>query len=105
MAQLQDNRMIKELSETCEISAHVERLRKIHGEVVGGGASEEAQASRSALKNSLLEVTLRPVGAAILELPSVEKRVPHTMTVGELKRLCHILFKQVSLDRVRIVLA
>merc|ERR1712113_309926 len=105
MAQLQDNRMIKELSETCEISAHVERLRKIHGEVVGGGATEEAQATRSALRNALVEVMLRPVGAAIVEQPCVTKRVPHTMTVGELKRLCQMLFKKVPLDRVRIVLA
>merc|ERR1712083_545688 len=96
---------IRELSETCNVQAHAGRLRGIHGEVVGGGASEEAQATRSALKNALVEVTLRPVGAAIVEQPSMKKRVPHTMTVGELKRLCHILFKQVPLDRVRIVLA
>lgn len=75
----------------------------------------------------LVEVTLRPVGAAIVEKPVTKKKarretrrnlphssfgvqcwmwqqrfrdvssvqVPHTMTVAELKRLAHLLFKQV----------
>merc|ERR1711920_958635 len=83
LAQSQDSRLIQQLSEGCDISAHIARLKSIHGEVVGGGASEESQASRSALMNALVEVILRPVGAAIVEQPPITKRVPHTMTVGE----------------------
>lgn len=105
LAQQQGHRIIQALSETCDVAAHAARLRGIHGDVVGGGASEEAQASRSALSNALVEVILRPIGAAIVEQQPAKKRVPHTMTVGELKRLCHLLFKQVPLDRVRLVLA
>ena len=63
------------------------------------------------------QVSLRPVGAAIVEKPVTRKKalpptqisvfyeqhqcglrsgkVPHTMTVGELKRLAQLLFKQV----------
>ena len=66
------------------------------------------------------QVALRPVGAAIVEKPVTRKKafiptrdlrslgaaaqtscgwrsekVPHTMTVGELKRLAQLLFKQV----------
>jgi hypothetical protein len=88
----------------CDVAAHAARLRERHGEVVGGDATEEAQASRSALMHALVEVTLRPVGAAILEQALQTKRVPHTMTVGELRRLCQSLFKKVPLNRIRLSL-
>jgi len=99
------NPMIQGLAEACDLSAHISRLRGIHGDVVGGDVTEEAQASRSTLQHSLVEVTLRPVGAAILDQPPPTKRVPHTMTVGELKRLSHTLFKKVPMDRILLVLA
>merc|ERR1711924_59257 len=88
-----------------DTTAHAARLREIHGDVVGGGATEEEQASRAALVHGLVEGTLRPIGAAILEQPEVKKRVPHTMTVVDLKRLCYSIFKKVPLDRLRLVLA
>merc|ERR1712100_981560 len=87
-----------------DVAGHSARMREIHGDVVGGGATEEAQASRAALVNALVEVTLRPIGAAILEQPEVRKKVPHTMTVADLKRLCFSIFKKVPLDRLNLVL-
>jgi len=105
MLQQPDNSVIKGLSETCDVAAHGARLRGVHGEVVGGGASEEAQATRSALTNALVEVTLRPVATSILEQAPIRKRVPHTMTVAELKKLSQLLFKQVPLPRVHLVLS
>lgn len=101
----QESPVVKSLAEACDVSAHVNRLQSIHGEIVGGDCTEEAQASRAALVNALVEVTLRPIGAAIMEQPQVKKRVPHTMTVAELKRLCQLLFKQVPLDRIGLLLA
>lgn len=98
------NPIIDGLRETCDIEAHVVRLRTIHGEMIGGDVSEEGQATRSALFNSLVEVTLRPIGMAIMNQPSVTKRVPDTMTVMELKQLCHMLFKNVPLNRVQLQL-
>merc|ERR1712008_521636 len=97
--------VIHGLSAACDLEAHATRLRGIHGEVVGGAATEEAQASRSALINSLVEVTLRPLAVAILDQPLAKKRVPHTMTVEELKRLSHALFKKVPLDKLQLVLS
>ena len=41
---------------------------------VGGEATEHSQAARSALLNALVEVTLRPVGAAIVEKPVTKKK-------------------------------
>merc|ERR1719272_979169 len=87
------------------MAAHAARLLEIHGDVVGGGMTEEAQASRGALCNALVEVTLRPIGAAILEQMEVKKKLPHTMTVADLKRLCFSIFKKVPLDRLNLVLA
>eukprot|EP00439_Symbiodinium_sp_Y106_P071917 s552_g13.t1 len=100
-----DSLLVQGLAESCNIQEHVERLRAIHGAVVGGDITEHSQASRSALSNALVEVALRPVGAAIVEKPVTRKKVPHTMTVGELKRLAQLLFKQVPLDRVMLTLA
>jgi len=99
------NKMIAALRETCNVDCHATRLRGIHGEVVGGDATEEAQAHRSSLVHSLVQVSLRPVGGAILDQPTASKRLPHTMTVGELKRLCQTIFKQVPFDRIRLQLA
>lgn len=99
-----DSRMVRELRETCDLDPHVVRLKGIHGEVVGGEVTEEAQATRTALQQSLVEVSLRPVGAAIVDQPMATKRVPHTMTVGEMKRLGCSLFKKVPLERVRLEL-
>lgn len=101
----QGHQVVKDLGETCDVDAHAARLREIHGEVVSGDATEAAQATRAALVNTLVEVTLRPIGAAILEQPQVKKRVPHTMTVVDLKRLCHSIFKKVPLERINLVLA
>merc|ERR1712070_178951 len=101
----QESPVIKALGEGCDIAAHAARLRDIHGEVVGVAVTEDAQASRQALVNALVEVTLRPIGAVILEQPEVKKRVPHTMTVADLKRLCHSIFKKVPLERLNLVLA
>jgi len=97
--------VIKGLSEGCDVASHADRLRLVHGDVVGGGATEAAQAQRGALVNALVEVTLKPTGAAIVDRPPVKKRLPHTMTVSELKRLCESLFKQVPVHRVRLFLA
>jgi len=105
LASQDGNAMVKALRETCNIDGHIVRLRGIHGDIVGGEVTEEAQASRSALMHSLVQVTLRPIGAAIVDRPVASKRVPHTMTVAELKRLCQTLFKQVPLDRIRLQLA
>eukprot|EP00927_Polykrikos_kofoidii_P065854 TRINITY_DN61571_c0_g1_i1.p1 TRINITY_DN61571_c0_g1~~TRINITY_DN61571_c0_g1_i1.p1 ORF type:complete len:699 (-),score=134.76 TRINITY_DN61571_c0_g1_i1:400-2397(-) len=93
------------LGEACDMAAHATRLRAVHGEVVGGDVTEEGQAARSALVHALVEVSLRPIGAAILDQPPVKKRLPHTMTVAELKRLSQQIFKQVPLPRVRLLLA
>merc|ERR1712232_201090 len=102
---LQDkNPVIAALAATCSIEEHVVRLRSLHGTVVGGDITEEAQATRSALVNAIVEVTLRPIGATILDQAQVTKRVPHTMTVGELKRLCQLLFKKVPLERIQLYL-
>lgn len=101
----QGSPVLKAVGETCNVDAHIARLRAIHGEVVAGDATEAAQATRAAIVNALVEVTLRPIGAAILDQPQVKKRVPHTMTVGDLKRLCHSIFKQVPLDRINLILA
>jgi len=101
----QDSPVVKALGEGCDIAVHAARLREKHGDVVGGAVTEEEQASRAALVNNLVEVTLRPIGAAILEQPEAKKRLPHTMTVVDLKRLCHSIFKKVPLDRLRLVLA
>lgn len=93
------------LSKACDVAAHAARLRVIHGDVVGGGTTEEAQGERSALVNTLVEVLLRPVAAVILDKPAVKKRLPDSMTVGELKRLSQTVFKALPLPRVRLVLA
>jgi hypothetical protein len=101
----QGSPVIKALGDTCNVEAHIARLHSIHGEVVAGDVTEEAAASRAAIVNALVEVTLRPIGAAILDQTQVKKRVPHTMTVAELKRLCLSIFKQVPLDRINLILA
>mmetsp|Transcript_89773 Transcript_89773/g.159610 ORF Transcript_89773/g.159610 Transcript_89773/m.159610 type:complete len:615 (+) Transcript_89773:65-1909(+) len=100
-----DNSIVKGLAESCNIDEHVARLRAIHGDVVGGEVTEHSQATRSALSNALVEITLRPIGAAIVDKPPARKKVPHTMTVGELRRLVHLLFKQVPSDRLVLTLA
>lgn len=97
--------MDKALRETCQMDEHIERLRTLHGEVVGGVATEEAQASRNTLMNSLVSVTLRPVGSAIVDQPVMVKKLPHTMTVTEIKRLCHSLFRKIPIDRIRLQVA
>lgn len=97
--------MVEALGEACDLPGHAARLRAVHGEVVGGDVTEEAQAARSALVHALVQVSLRPIGAAILDQAPVKKRLPHTMTVAELKRLCQQIFKQVPLPRVRLLLA
>jgi len=101
----QESPIVKALSEGCDVSAVAARLRGLHGDVIGGGATEEEGADRAALVNMLVEVTLRPIGGAILDQPEVKKRLPHTMTVGDLKRLCLSIFKKVPLDRLNLVLA
>merc|ERR1719329_440877 len=97
--------MMESLRESCNLGAHLDRLQSVHGEIVGGADNEEAQAHRSALVHALVEITMRPIGAAILHQQAVSKRVPHTMTVAELKRLCHSMFKAVPLERIRLLLA
>lgn len=101
----QGNAVTKALQESVHFAGHLARLIALHGEVVGGADTEEAQATRSALVNCLCEVVLQPVGAAILEQAPIQKRVPHTMTVSELKQLCHSLFKKVPLARMQLLLA
>jgi hypothetical protein len=98
------NLVVAGLADTCNVEEHVTRLRSVHGIVVGGDVTEEAQATRSALVNAIVEVTLRPIGASILDQPQATKRVPHTMTVGELRRLCQLLFKKVPLERIQLYL-
>jgi hypothetical protein len=104
IAAQEKNSVIAALAATSNIDAHVLRLRDIHGVVVGGDVTEEAQASRSALCNAIVEVTIRPIGASILDQPQVTKKLPHTMTVGELKRLSQKQFKKISLDRIKLYL-
>lgn len=101
----QQSPVVQALSEDCDVTTHAARLRALHGDASGGVATEQAQASRAALVHSLVEVTLRPIGAAVLDRPPVKKRVPHTMTVGELARLCQSIFKQVPLERLKLLLA
>lgn len=105
LAQQKESRLVQALSETCDLRWHVARLQKIHGDVVCSDVTEDAQATRSALFNALVEVTLRPVGAAIVEQAVIKKKVPHTMTVAEMRKLAQVLFKKVPLERVRLVLA
>jgi len=105
MAQQEGNSMVASLSATCDIAAHVARLRGIHGEVVSATGTEEQQATRSALVHNLVEVSLRPIGAVVLDQPAIRKRLPHTMTVAELKQLCQTLFKKVPIDRISLLLA
>mmetsp|Transcript_34139 Transcript_34139/g.61436 ORF Transcript_34139/g.61436 Transcript_34139/m.61436 type:complete len:622 (-) Transcript_34139:53-1918(-) len=104
ISQQEGSALVNGLAEGCHVPGHVERLRKIHGDVVSSDVTEQAQASRSALSNTLVEVTLRPVATSICEKPNQRKKVPHTMTVGELKRLAQLLFKQVPLDRIKLTL-
>lgn len=99
--------VIKALAETCDVQANITRLMKIHGEIVAAGdATEEAQAARAAINKNLVEVRLRPVGVAIMDHTEQRKKVPHSMTITELKQLCAVLFKnKIPLDRIRLVLA
>lgn len=55
--------------------------------------------------NTLVEVVLRPVAACILDQAAVKKRVPHTMTVSQLKVLSQKTFKHLPLARLSLVLA
>lgn len=105
LAQQKDSRLINALAESCDVPSQAARLQAIHGEVVGGDMTEEGQASRSTLLHALVEVSLRPIGVAIVEQPTLKKKVPHTMTVGELKRLAQLLFKKVPLERIKLLLA
>mmetsp|Transcript_74970 Transcript_74970/g.160526 ORF Transcript_74970/g.160526 Transcript_74970/m.160526 type:complete len:645 (+) Transcript_74970:52-1986(+) len=105
IARDEGNRVVQGLNETCNVAAHLERLRGLHGDIVGSTESEEKNSSRTALLHALAEVTLRPVACAILDQAPATKKVPHTMTVAELKRLAQLMFKQVPLERVQLVLA
>jgi len=105
VASNESSSLVKGLAESCNVAEHVARLQAIHGEIVGGDVTEHTQATRSALSNGLVEIMLRPVGAAIVDKPVTKKKVPHTMTVGQLKRLAQLLFKQVPLDRLVMTLA
>lgn len=105
VARQENSPIVKGLSEHCNIKEHIVRLQAIHGDAVTSEATEHGQAARSALSNTLVEVVLRPIGAAIIEKPPTKKKVPHTMTVGELKRLAHLLFKSIPLDRITLTLA
>lgn len=96
--------VIEALGATCNLAEHTARLRRVHGEIAGGDVTEAAQAGRSALVNAVVEVTLRPIGAAILGQEQVRKRVPHSMKVAELKRLAQLLFKKVPLERIQLIL-
>lgn len=105
LAQQPASAVMEGIGGSCDVPAHVSRLCAVHGAVVGGDVTEEAQATRSALVNALVEVTLRPVGVAILDQAPAMKKLPHTMTVAELRRLCHSLFKKVPVSRIRLVLS
>jgi len=101
----QNSPIVTALGESYSIAGHIERLRGIHGEVITGAVSEEAQATRNALVHSLVSVTLRPIGAAILDQPAVTKRLPQTMQVADVKKLAGSIFKKVPLDRIKLSLA
>jgi len=90
LAQNQDHAIMRALSEACSIESHSTRLRNIYAEVVG---------------DLLVEVTLQPFGAELLDQKPVMKKVPHTMTIAELKTLAHQSFgEKVPLERMQLLL-
>jgi len=85
-----DHGVVRALSETCSVDAHAARLQGIYAEVVG---------------SLLVEVTLKPFGAAILDQAPVKKSVAHTMKVSDLKLLAWQTFgEKIPLDQVQLQL-
>lgn len=84
----QDHVIIRALSEACSVESHATRLKSLYADVVG---------------ELLVEVTLEPFGAELLDQKPFMRKVPHTMTVAELKSLAHQGFgEKVPLDRMQL---
>lgn len=98
----QGSSIVDGLRETCNIDAHLERLRAMH--CYERNPTNPADTSENTMAHQLFEVRLQPFGAEILGMNEVKKKLPGTMTVGELKKLCFKLFKQkIPLDRIKLV--
>lgn len=82
---------------------HLERLRGIHGEVQA--ASADLKAEDSSLSGQLVALSLKPMAACILDKPKTEKRVPASMTIGEMKVLCHRIFKSLPVEKMSLSFA
>lgn len=90
LAQNRDHEIIRALNESCNVESHAARLQSIYAEVTG---------------EFLVEVTLQPFGAEILEQKSVMKKVPHIMTIIQLKTLAWQAFgEKIPLERLQLLL-
>lgn len=75
-------------------------LLRAHGEVLGMGpdgalasGSWAGGGGASALAREMLAVTLVSMAASSMTMAPVEKRLPGSLTVAQLKQLCHKLFR------------
>lgn len=92
------------LRETCDVDAHLARIRASY-DINEGPSEGDTVKLGSTLADCIVEVRLQPVGTAIMEMPELKKKLPGTMTVGDLKRLCCKLFKQkIPLDRLTLTM-
>lgn len=90
LVQNKDHLIIQALGETCAVDSHASRLKSLYADVVG---------------EFLVEVTLEPFGAELLDQKPVVKKVPHTMTIAELKALAHKSFgEKVPVERMQLLL-
>lgn len=99
-----DDPTMQALKETCDIEAHRERLSAKHGDVVQYSFDPSQLARDKAIASNIVEVTLIPVAACVVTMPRLKKRLPRTMTVGELRRLCVKLFKDIPLLHITLML-
>merc|ERR1712196_171505 len=79
---------------------HLKRLRGIHGEVQA--ASADAKTENSSLAGQLVALSLKPMASCILDKPVAEKRVPASMTVGDLKVFIHRIFKSLPVEKMHL---
>jgi len=82
--------------------AHRERLEAKHGEgLVYAEADGNSDANhKAAFAAQLVELTLQPVAGCIIEKPPVKKKLPATLSVGEVKLFCHSVFgKSLPVER------
>jgi len=103
LSAVQRDNVFDGLKDTCDVDTLIKRLKEIHGDVATAIGTEEEQANRASLAHNLVTVKIRPFGTAIIEQQMHTKKLPHSMTVAELKRLCFSLFKKVPLDSMKLL--